>query len=444
MNKKLNLLTLVLIVIGNMIGAGVFVTSGLALGDLGSRDFVMLAWIVGGLIAISGAISYGMLAREISESGGEYVLLHRKLHPAAGCIAGIISVVCGFSGAIAFATLTLETYVSNAIPALNILPMGMLASMVVTSCFLLHYFTKTSGILLQNIIIGLKIICLLIFIAVALIVHKPLPPTSHHAVEFSFSTFSTVVMWVFFCYSGFNASIYIAEQSKKPEYIPRSMLIGTIIVTIIYIILNAIFLYIPAQAYIIGQADIAAKAAFIIGGPGFSGFIQLIIIISLLSSVSTMIQIGPHIITKMANDGFLPKQFSNQDSSTGSISNSTILLQLVIILFLIWSSELKQLVSYLGINLIISSGLTVSIIFKQHRANSLQSWCTLVPPMFFILSSIIFSVLTAFNNPQACVFTLLTILSGLIVYKITQVKKHVLATMTLVIDDKCSVNKEVS
>jgi APA family basic amino acid/polyamine antiporter len=103
-------------VAGNMIGTGVFTTSGYALGDLGSPTRVLVAWAIGGAIALCGATSYGALARLFPENGGEYALLRRTLHPLAGFLAGWVSLLAGFTAPIAAAALALETYLAAGCP----------------------------------------------------------------------------------------------------------------------------------------------------------------------------------------------------------------------------------------------------------------------------------------------------------------------------------------
>ena len=98
------------LVVANMIGAGVFTTSGFSFADLGDRQFVMYAWLIGSIVAICGAISYGQLAQRITESGGEYLFLSRMVHPSIGFVAGWVSLLAGFTGAIAFAATAFESY----------------------------------------------------------------------------------------------------------------------------------------------------------------------------------------------------------------------------------------------------------------------------------------------------------------------------------------------
>ncbi len=111
--SKLGLFSLTALVIGNMLGAGVFTTSGFALSDLGSPLYVLLAWFIGGLLALCGAASYGALSRLMPVSGGEYFFLSRVVHPMVGFVAGWISLWAGFTAAIAFSAITFEVYLRN-------------------------------------------------------------------------------------------------------------------------------------------------------------------------------------------------------------------------------------------------------------------------------------------------------------------------------------------
>ena len=104
--RRLGLGSATALVVANMVGTGVFTTSGLLIADLGSAWMVLLAWVLGGIVALLGALCYGALARHIPESGGEYIFLSRTLHPALGYLAGWISLVVGFAvplGVLAYA-----------------------------------------------------------------------------------------------------------------------------------------------------------------------------------------------------------------------------------------------------------------------------------------------------------------------------------------------------
>ena len=152
------------LVVANMIGAGVFTTSGFALQDLGSRGQVMAAWVLGGLIALCGALSYGALVRRMAESGGEYLFLSRFVHPLVGFLAGWVSLLAGFTGAIAFAASAFETYALPPAVRPDWLPEGMVGAGVILACGLLHARTVHHGLRTQNLVVILKLTLLVGFL----------------------------------------------------------------------------------------------------------------------------------------------------------------------------------------------------------------------------------------------------------------------------------------
>ena len=159
--------TLTFLVIANMVGAGVFTTSGFTLESLRSPAWVVAAWVVGGLIALAGAISYGQLVRAIPESGGEYLYLSRIAHPLLGCVAGWVSLIAGFSGAIAFAATALEGYLVPAVSRPAWLPEDTVAAGVVVAGGLLHGVHVRAGAWLQNVAVVGKLGLLGVFVVIA-------------------------------------------------------------------------------------------------------------------------------------------------------------------------------------------------------------------------------------------------------------------------------------
>ena len=184
---RFGLVTMTCIVIAGMIGSGVFTTSGFTLADLQSPARVLLAWSVGGAIAVSGAIAYGELARRLPQFGGEYLSLSRLLHPLVGFLAGWISLTVGFSGSIALVALTFEEYVVPAEIRETWLPAGSAAIAVIVIFGFGHAFLVKLFAALQNGIVGIKLVALICFLVIAASristhewhwepVKEPLPP----------------------------------------------------------------------------------------------------------------------------------------------------------------------------------------------------------------------------------------------------------------------------
>lgn len=415
-SSNLGLLTLVGLIVANMIGAGVFTTSGFALADLGSPDRVMLAWLVGGIIALCGALSYGALVRQMSDSGGEYLFLSRVIHPMAGFIAGWVSLLAGFTGAIAFAALAFESYIQPIIPFS--FPTGTLAVSLVVLAALLHGIKLNIGVGIQNFVVGLKFILLLIFIGIAAVSAKSF--NSGEAVQavpsFSLFAFAGSLVWISLSYSGYNAAVYVAGEANQKEInVPKAMWMGTVAVLIVYLALNGIFIYFAPTALTAGKEDVAAVAATYIGGETLALMVRGIISLSLLTSVFAMVMIGPRVYARMAEDKLFPSFFRFQ----GEVPRAAILLQSIAAILLITIASLKDLLSYLGFTLSLCAAMTVSCLFllkRKDQNNSIKIPGYPFVPAFFIGATIFLAILAVLNKPWELLGTVLTFVSGIILY----------------------------
>jgi APA family basic amino acid/polyamine antiporter len=413
--NRLQLPTLIGLVVANMIGAGVFTTSGFALADLGSSNRVIVAWFLGGIIALCGALSYGGLVRHFTESGGEYLFLSRALHPLAGFIAGWVSLLAGFTGAIAFAALAFETYVSPIMP-FNLPPKVLAIGLIVVAA-LLHGARVRAGIGVQNAVVFLKLILILIFIVGAVFsaqlfsVGFAAPP----APEFSLTVFAGSLVWISLSYSGFNAAVYVAGEARNAQtVVPRAMWIGTLTVTILYLILNSIFVYLAPFEAIVGREDVAATAAQSIGGQSLALLVRIIIIVSLLTSVFAMIMIGPRVYAKMAEDKIFPALFRFH----GDVPRAAIAFQATAAILVVAFSTLKNLLSYLGFTLSLSAALTVFCLFLIPKSESKSNKILGYPftPALFVGAAVLLANLAAWRNPVELIATFLTVLSGIMLY----------------------------
>ena len=207
--------TLCALVVANMIGAGVFTTSGFALSDLGSPWLVLLAWLIGGGVALCGAASYGALIRLRPESGGEYLFLARGIHPLAGFIGGWISLLAGFTGAIAYAAIT---FVAYATPALVGTTAGrQTATALILVAALLHGIRLEAGTRAQNLGVLVKLVAITAFVLFAFLFGDVgnwpgLTGSGAAAARPGIATFALTLMWISFSYSGFNAAVYLAGE----------------------------------------------------------------------------------------------------------------------------------------------------------------------------------------------------------------------------------------
>ena len=420
MNSKyrIGFYTLIGLVIANMIGSGVFTTSGFAMGDLGSPSLIVLAWFIGGCLALMGAMSYGALSQLMPESGGEYLFLSRTIHPMLGFIAGWVSLLAGFTGAIAYAATAFEAYFTPAQIG-NMMPENIIATLVILVAALAHGMRLRSGALLQNISVVIKLVFISVFFLYVLFgtsISDWQGVQDYRAAEpaeFSIFVFAMTLMWISFSYSGFNAGVYIASEVDKPvTRLPRALFYGTLVTMIIYIVLNTIFVFAPSPEAIAYKQDVAAIVAGELGGDILESFVRIIISVALFTSVSAMIMLGPRVYAKMADDGLMPAVLKFE----GEVPAVAIIMQAVLAIIVVWISTLKELLSYLGFTLGLSAVITVFSLFIYIRRNgrghlNLQGypWA----PVIFILFTLLFAGLAAFRQPWEMVAAVITILSGI-------------------------------
>ena len=411
---------LVALVVGNAVGAGIYTTSGFALADLGSREWVILAWFVAGAIALMGALSYGMLVQGLSDSGGEYLYLSRSIHPLAGFVAGWVSLLAGFPGAIAFAALAFETYTVAALPQLQSLPPDLIAITVILLAGFIHIVRTKSGAKTHESIVALMLIVLLLIIvwsACSFVSLSSLPvPDSKPLASFNIFAFANSLVWISLSYSGFNAAAYVAGEVRDAKRnVPRGMVIGTIVTMLLCVAINAIMLYGAPHEVLVGQPDIAAVAAQSMAGDAGRRVVEIVIAVSLLTSITAMVLAGPRVYAKMAEDGALPAMFATK---SGEPPRMSIALQVVTAVILVLIVDLRGLLSYLGFTLSLCLALAVSSIFVRHwrlHERPSSAWYP-IAPIIFVGCTGLFAVLSAINDPKQFYAAIPTVLMGCAAY----------------------------
>jgi amino acid transporter len=385
------------LIVASMIGAGVFTTSGLLLRDLGSPGWVLLAWAVGGLQAMLGAICYGALARRIPESGGEYLFLSRTLHPAAGYLAGLISLVVGFSAPLAAAAFAFGEYSRPWFPGMNPQASG---TVLICGFAFLHALHVQSGARVQTGVVALKLALIAAFICFG-VSHRPeFPAAPHPEAPPSWPAFGAALVWVSFSYSGWNAAVYLGSEVRKPETtLPQSMGVATFLVTALYVALNAVFVYSAPLPELTGQLQVGRIAARALGGPALGEACAALVALALVTSVSSLLMAGPRVYARMAHEGLLPRFLETPGSGP---PRAAILFQAALALLLLWTSRFEQLLTYIGFTLGLSTAATVLglMLLRRREGASLRvpGW-PWVPTLFLAAVGAI-TAFTMFQRPR--------------------------------------------
>ncbi|MBK8975740.1 MAG: APC family permease [Planctomycetes bacterium] len=346
----------VALVVANMIGAGVFTTSGYALADH-SPAVVVLAWILGGVLATCGALSYGALGARFPHSGGEYELLRRTLHPTAGVLAGWVSLLAGFSAPIAFAAAALGRYLAPVLGFADAVAADVIGTVGILAMGALHLAGVRIGAKVQDVAVGVKLALIAAFVVGGgyVIATRPAPAPVEPAPEFSVAKLAVTCVWISFAYSGWNAAVYVAgEVEDARRRVPRSLLLGTLIVAVCYVAMNAVFVWSTGVDRLAGQAEVGLLAAQALFGEPAGVAVAGLVALALLTSISAMTMAGPRVYARMAEDGVFPRFFA-----AGAAHRPAVLLQMVLALAMLWTATFDALMTYIGYTLSLSAAATV-------------------------------------------------------------------------------------
>ncbi|HKD41993.1 MAG TPA: amino acid permease [Myxococcaceae bacterium] len=356
------------LVVANMIGAGVFLSTGFMAQDLGPGA-ILAAWAVGALIALAGATAYSAVSTVIPRSGGEYRFLSELIHPAVGYVAGWTSLLVGFSAPVAVDAVAAGSFAQTLWQGLDPRWVGAGLVALLTAA---HAIGLSSSQWTQNLLVVLKSSLVVCFTAVGLLAGKHAWPTwqpAHHSDSFPLAPFMGSLFYIAFAFSGWNAAVYATEEFKEPRRtVPRAMLIGCALVAILYLLMNWVFVanLTPEQAS--GVFAYESKR-ITLGHPIMKGLIgdlgarlmSLVAIALFISAMSAMIFAGPRIYGAMAEDGFLPRIFRAEQNRPPA---GSIILQGVLSVVLIFTHPLQQVLQNIGAVLTLFAALTCLSLFR--------------------------------------------------------------------------------
>lgn len=471
--SKIGMVSLVCLVIGNMIGSGVYISSSYALGALEDARLVLVAWAIGGVHAICGAVAYAALARRIRISGGEYAFLSRLVHPSIGFMAGWISLVAGFTAPIATAALVFGEYVCASPQATPIA--RTVATVWILACAVFHWVDLRTGSWVNNGIVLLKFIGFSIFavacaaflngwsaggvgvggvvsgdggVAFVPALDRSLWATDYWSTLASGGVLTAILVQLFFIslsYTGFNASIYIAEEVDEPEgsvaekplagqgngdtamplgamalpsssLVARSMVIACVLVTLIYLGLNFLFLACDTRESIqAGQDYFVSNVAKRVGGEPLQWVMRITIALSSATSVLAMLATGPRVYAQMARDGWLPRWFG----ADAVVPRNAIVVQAILSSVIVWMASVLQLISYLGITLTACGALATSTLWIAYREMASRkpiAWWEHAALCVYILGAVLLLVAAYMIKPVPFWLCVGTFASGLVVY----------------------------
>ena len=404
-------------VIANMIGTGVFTTTGLMAAKGAASGDILLGWLIGGFIALCGALCYGEVGANLPHSGGEYYYLSRLLHPSVGFMSGAVSLVVGFAAPIAASSIALNLYLATVVPNW---PVAIMAAVTVLTLSLLHGLDLHIGSRFQTAITFIKVALIVVFIT-GVFMAVPSTPSSFFQVQTNFlfsSPFAVVLVYVAFAYAGWNAAAYIGTELKSPERtLPRSLLIGTTLVTLLYLLLNVSYLLVVSTKDLAGVEQVGYLVAMKLWGEGAAEIVSMLIALTLLCPISAMLMVGPRIAEAMSRDGFLPQSLSRLNSRR--VPSRAVALQAGLAAVIALTSSFGGLLIYIGFTLNIFAALTVISLFRLRREKRAHvKVCIGYPltPLIFLAFTLWMTIWSIREEPAASLAGLATLVVGYILY----------------------------
>lgn len=427
------------LVVSNMIGTGIFTTTGFLAGDLGRPLLVLGIWVAGGIVAMAGCFSYAELGINIPRAGGEYAYLRETWGPGWAFLSGWISFFAGFSAPIAATALAFSAYLKDYFPALSeasshtqhfrwlhsgnaeLVSIGVIFFFAAINVFGLHLAAK-----LQNVLTALKLGVIAAFLIAAFSVgrgdwahlHMATARTSSHAVS---AQFAVSLIFVMFAYSGWNAASYVVEEIKDPQRtLPLALGLGAALVVLLYVALNVAFVYALPLGAMKGVVAVGAAASDALFGRRVANFFGAAMAGALLSSISAMSVVGPRVYYAMGRDGCFPAGAAEVHPRWGTPVKA-ILYQAIASGLMVLTGTFEALVYYIGFSLILFAALAVTGLLRVRKRPGFRrlrvvDWGYPAIPLVFVLVSLWMLIWTFFLRPRESALGLVTMLCGAMFY----------------------------
>lgn len=447
LKRQIGLFDAVMLIAGDMIGTGIFISTGAIAEQVPSAGGVLLVWIFGGLLALTGALSCAELSASLPYAGGDYNYIREAYGKLMGFLSGWSSFLVTFSGAIAFLAVIFNEYVSFFFPVLgskdalfsatvpfasiNVTAGTIFSVAVVVLISGLHCLGVRQGTLTQNVLTVIKIGSLAGIIVLGVLIGEG--DTAHFSPLFEWdkiaqsSVFASAFIPAIFAYSGWNAVIYIAGEVKNPERnLPKALLMANLIVIALYLAINVVYIYAVPMSQMKGTARISEVATTVLFGYPTSAGITALITVSILGALNVVTMLGPRIYYAMARDGVFFKRLTYVHPKFGT-PTSAIILQAIWSCLLILTNTWGTLFTYVSVVITLFSALTVgSVIVLRYKRPDLnrpyKMWGYPIVPILFVLAHLWIVWGSVTEKPKESLIGLIIVCMGIPAYLIWQAR----------------------
>jgi APA family basic amino acid/polyamine antiporter len=362
------------LVIANMIGTGVFTSLGFQLTDVGNTWSIIALWLIGGFLALIGAFVYAQLGTHFKNSGGDYIFLSRTFHPFLGYLYAWTSLTVGFSAPIAIAAMAMVYYLG---PFMDNRYGHMLGISTIVIVSLFHSLSIKQSGLFHNIFTAVKVLFVVALIILGLYyapeVTTSLDFGSGWKKELLLPGFAVSLIYVSYAYTGWNSAAYIIEEIESPlQSLPKALISGTVLVTVLYVLLQMVFLKHASYGQLAGKVEVATISFGNLFSGAATAWISFFISLQLIATISGYIWIGPRVTFAMAKDYRLWRPLSVVNAS--GVPVRALWFNSAISILLTLTNSFEQVLLYAGFVLQVMGTLTIlSSLFVKRESGTFKS-----------------------------------------------------------------------
>lgn len=430
-------MTALAVIVANMVGTGVFTSLGFQLMTLESGFALIMLWVVGGVVAMCGALSYAELGAALPRSGGEYNFLGKIYHPGAGFVSGWVSSTVGFSAPVALAAMTFGAYTTSSLlpeasDSMKAWTERGLAMALIVILTLIHTRQRETSGRFQSVFTAIKVFVILTISAAGLLLvsqFQPITlfPQAGDTAAITSSAFAVSLIYVSYAYTGWNVATYLIDELEHPQRsLPRVLFGGAFGVMLLYILLNAVFLLTTPAELMVGEVEVGVIAARYVFGDAAAMFTGAVLGVLLISTVSAMTIAGPRVLQVVGQDiaafRFLAK--SNEDG----MPTTAVLVQSGLALVFVITATFDQVLVFAGFTLALNSLFAVLGLFVLRWRQPDLPRPFRVPlfpivPLIYLTLTIWTLAYVALERPQEVAVSAALIGTGVVIYGLSRLRQ---------------------
>jgi APA family basic amino acid/polyamine antiporter len=390
-----------------VIGAGIFFSPGRVAELLPHPGWIFAAWAVGGLLSLAGALANAELGAMFPRAGGDYVYLREAFHPVAGFLVGWLTFFAIYAGTVAALSAAFAEGVASRV-GLGSGATLALAVGVTVFVSLINYTGVRWGARANNLTSVLKIAALVAFVLIAPIAGGGEGGRLLAAADggsFSLSAFGLAMSPVLFTYLGWNASLYVASEIRDPgRTIPRSLFLGLGMCGVLYLLINAVYLYAIPMETLRGVSNAGALAAETLFGPVGGTIVAVFVLVSVLGALNAHVLVGPRIAYALAIDGLFFKGVDRVHSHYGTPTIAIAVQCFVAIAVLLLLRSFPRALDFTTFAILLATMADMLALFhlrrtQPERPRPYRAWGYPVLPAVYLLATGSIAVAMLFGRP---------------------------------------------